>query len=334
MSTTVTSKSREPVNGVRELIRALTGLGISKRTVSDVLPVWWDDSIAEDPAGLVELKVILARRFSLDPKTLFGEGGQVDYLPVVRRYKGGREDLIKKLGPSTGIASSLCRSALSFVGEQHLEDLKDPVALRESILATGTANVGLVELLNVCWRARIPVLHVSLPEKMNKFDALVTSHAGRYGVALCRNEDSEAWLAFHLAHELGHIACGHLNDDGLLVDEQIKNSTATEEQEANDYATKLMGSAGIEPPQLSWKTASVAPRFVAVANDNRILPGHLVLKAAILGDFKCARALLKHIEPAPRARQLINEYSAAELAPLWNYDAEEFISQFFHKTGV
>jgi hypothetical protein len=322
-------------NGVQALLRSLEGLGISPKAVAEVLPPWWDNSIADDPSGLAELKVMLARRLSLDPKSLFGNGEKVDFLPVVRRYKGGREDLIKKLGASTGLANGLCRTALSLVGEQQLEHLKDPVALRQSILATGAPYVGLNELLNVCWRANVPVLHVTLPEKVSKFDALVVSNSGRYAVALCRKENSEAWLAFHLAHELGHIARGHLELDGMLVDEKIDTDTAQQEVEANDYAAKLMGSADIDPPKLSFRLTSTASQFAAVGKANRVSPGHLVLKAGSLaGNFGAARRVLDRVELAPCARQLINERSAEELAPYWNYDTEEFISQFFYKTGV
>lgn len=319
----------------QELLHSLSELGISKKAVAEVLPPWWDNSIADDASGLAELKVMLARRFSLDPNSLFGDAGKVDFLPVVRRYKGGREDLIKKLGASTGLANGLCRTALSLVGAQQLEHLKDPIALRQRILASGAPHVGLNELLNVCWAANVPVLHVTLPEKVSKFDALVVSDAGRYAVALCRKENSEAWLAFHLAHELGHIACGHLEPDGMLVDEKIDTDTAQQEVEANDYAAKLMGSAELDPPKLSFKLTCAAAQFVAVGRANRVLPGHLVLKAGSLAkNFGAARRVLGKVEPASRARQLINERSVEELAPHWSYDTEEFISQFFYKTGV
>lgn len=329
-------RNRVPAeNGMQVLLRSLAGLGICKKAVTEVLPPWWDDAIADDPSGLDELKVMLARRFSLDPKSLFGNAEKPDFLPVVRRYKGGREDLIRKLGASTGLANGLCRTALSLVGSQQLDQLKDPVALRQSILATGAPYVGLTELLNVCWGANVPVLHITLPEKVSKFDALVVSSAGRYAIALCRKESSEAWLAFHLAHELGHIAHGHLESEGMLVDEKIEKDTAQQEVEANDYAAKLMGSAEVQPPRLSFKLSSAAEQFARVGKINRVSPGHLALKAGSLANnFGAARRLLKRVELAPRGRELINERCAQELSPHWNYDTEEFISQFFYKTGV
>lgn len=323
-----------PVGSAQALLRSLEKFGIPKRVITDVLPAWWDNSIADDPSGLLELKVMLARRFSLDPKSIIAEGGEIQYLPVMRLYKGGRDDLMAKLGASTGIASAICRTALSFVGDQVLDHLKDPVALREQVLRAGAANVGLGELLEICWKANIPVLHVTLPENLKKFDALVTSMMGRHAVALCRNEDSEAWLAFHIAHELGHIACGHLEGEGLFVDEKIGADTALQELEANEYAAKLMGSYGVETPKLG-PPHKAAIEFAALAQNKHIVPGHLVLKAGSeANNFGAARAVLKRVELRSRARQMINERSVAELSTRWNYDAEEYISQFFYKAGV
>lgn len=63
----------------------------------------------------------------------------------------------------------------------------------------------------------------------------------RYAIVLCRNHRYSAWPLFILAHELGHIARGHLKQDGLLVDD---DNWATDvegaEKEANDFAVKLL----------------------------------------------------------------------------------------------
>ena len=329
--TAVRRKGTPPESGVQELLRSLKEIGIEKKTVAEVLPIWWDNSIAEDPAGLIELKVMLARRFSLDPATMFDDEKNVDFLPIVRKYKGGSDS--KDLGVATGIASSLCRTALSFMGVQDVSSFADPAALRASILATGAHFVGMRELLSVCWRANVPVLHVSLPPGLLKFDALVTSSADKYAISLCRNEDSDAWLAFHIAHEIGHIALGHLVGDAMLVDEKIETNpfVAQQEREANEYAAVLMGSSNVKLPALSYSDAA---SFLNAGRKEKVLPGHLVLKAGSEGDFKCARAVLKRVEGKTQARKLINDWCAEELSSRWNYDAEEFISQFFHKSGV
>ena len=60
-------------------------------------------------------------------------------------------------------------------------------------------------------------------------------------IVLCRNSRSSAWLLFILAHELAHIALGHIDDDGMLIDENVKrNIQDTEETEANRFAEEVL----------------------------------------------------------------------------------------------
>lgn len=316
------------------LYGALKGIGLSTATIKSVLPTWWDDSYANDPLGLTELKVLLARRLSIDPATIFADDGKVEFLPVIRRYKGGRADLVKTLQSSTLIASALCRTALGTMPPQlDLAPFADPAHLRKSILQTGAKYVGLPELLDFCWSSGIPVLHVSFPQGQKKFDALAICEAGRHAVALCRNEVSPAWLAFHLAHELGHIALGHLNAQGMIIDEKIEDDalTVSQEAEANAYAATLLGSVGIEPPILNFKKRLAQVKsFEELGATNQVLPGHLVLKAGSRDEnFQCARVLLNEIEGKQDARELISSRAINELRQTGiTEEAEEFLTKF------
>ena len=326
--------SRRVTNSTKALYGALKGLGLSPASIKSVLPSWWDDSYADDPLGLTELKVLLARRLSIDPATLFSENLDVEFLPVVRRYKGGRQDLMERLQSSTAIANALCRTALSFVHKQgDYSRLKDPTALRKEILGSGACHVGLEELLDLCWGLGIPVLHICLPQGLKKFDALVISEEDRFAIALCRNEASPAWLAFHLAHEIGHVACGHLSNEGMLVDENIEADIVAieQEKEANDYATRLLGSEDIAPPILNFKKRlSQTKSLVELGTKHQVSPGHLVLKAGSRdNNFACARVLLSDIEGKNNAREVISRRALNELRQMGiNEEAEEFLGKF------
>lgn len=317
----------------KSLYQALNGIGISSSVIRSVLPSWWDDSYAEDPLGLTELKVLLARRLSIDPATIFSDSLAVEFLPVVRRYKGGRQDLISDFQSSTAVANALCRAALSCVTHSGIyESLKDPVNLREKILSAGAGCVGLEQLLDLCWGLSIPVLHVSFPQGLKKFDALVVADGERYAIALCRNEASPSWLAFHLAHEIGHIACGHLAADGVILDEKIEDTlTVQQELEANDYASKLLGSDCIEPPKLNYKKRLAQTReMVELGRHHKVLPGHLVLKAGSRdNNFPCARAMLTNIEATQDGRKIISLRAFDELHRAGiTEEAEEFLEKF------
>jgi Zn-dependent peptidase ImmA (M78 family) len=79
------------------------------------------------------------------------------------------------------------------------------------------------------------------PHRSKKPDGMAVRVGSRYAIVLCRNHRYSAWPLFILAHELGHIARGHLKQDGLLVDD---DNWATDvegaEKEANDFAVKLL----------------------------------------------------------------------------------------------
>jgi Zn-dependent peptidase ImmA (M78 family) len=87
---------------------------------------------------------------------------------------------------------------------------KDPIASRVAILKKHPC-VSLSALLSWCADAYIPVLHIhKLPGK--KMTGLVVREDGRFAIVLSR-KGTPAELLFHLAHELGHIARGHLSEN-------------------------------------------------------------------------------------------------------------------------
>src|SRR5215471_1128165 len=53
-----------------------------------------------------------------------------------------------------------------------------------------------------------------------------------------KNAKHSAWLLFILAHVLGHILRGHVTRDGVLVDQEVDRTSATdaEERAANAFA--------------------------------------------------------------------------------------------------
>lgn len=329
-----------PRNPAKALFKSLAGIGLTQASIKAVLPSWWDDSLAEDPTGIAELKVLLARRLSVDPSTLFDETKSIEFMPVVRRYKGGREDLMDKLCASTAIAGSLGRTALKFLGPQR-NIPADPLALRARILEKGAPWVSLENLIDICWESGIPVLHATLPANLSKFDALVMTEEGRYSIVLCRNEGSVAWLTFHLAHEIGHIACGHIAPDAMLVDEKIEDearSTHQQEVEANDYALKLLGAQGVDLPRIDRRipVSRIAAAARNLGKDHKVLPGHLILKAGKRdNNFPLARQALAFVDGQVDGRTVINARAVQHMSAAgWTDEAEEFLQKFMRAPKV
>ena len=88
-----------------------------------------------------------------------------------------------------------------------------------------------------------------------------------------------------LAHELGHIACRHLEpkEGNALVDEKISEESDfddAQENEANKYAIELL-SGGRKLKLSAWGKADfTATAAVVYGKENKIDPGHVILNAA------------------------------------------------------
>jgi hypothetical protein len=125
---------------------------------------------------------------------------------------------------------------------------------------------------------------------------MVTFVAGRPVVVLLKNAKLAEWMVFILAHELGHVALGHLGtqEGAAVVDEKVslaeEGDAASElvggdvqESEANTYAGGVLVPGGEqitlgEPP---WPVAERLADFaLAFGRKNKVSPGHAVLNAA------------------------------------------------------
>lgn len=103
-------------------------------------------------------------------------------------------------------------------------------------------------------------------------------------IVRCRRSRHTAWLLFILAHELGHLVLGHVPEDGALLDEHIdKDSTDSEEEQANAFAVELLtGASGRRFVATGrWPNArALVESARAIGQRQMIDPGHVVLNYA------------------------------------------------------
>jgi hypothetical protein len=158
----------------------------------------------------------------------------------------------------------------------------DPVGVRAEILASSDVPwTSLEGLLRYCWDRNIAVLHVAAVPTPRGMDALVHRVDGRDVILLTRNEQQlAAWDAFLIAHELGHIALGHVQENESFSDTVDEGQDAKSESEANRYALGVLGS--LDAPAF-WENFSGTPRELAnvlwsQAAQLRIDPEHLALR--------------------------------------------------------
>jgi len=309
-------------NPMTQLYSRLGSVGFPRKYLREiVLPSWWDDEIAHNPAGYTEGLLLLSRNLGLDLSSMQNEA-----VPIGLRNLGPCK--FKKSATTSDEELMLARivatraveliSAAVPVPKKPL--LMSATEIRQLILRAGAPWVNLAGLVDYCWSVGFPVLHVSaFPPKAKKMDGLAYARSGRSAIVLCKNTQYSAWLLFILAHELGHIVRGHINSDGVLIDEQVdRNSSDAEEKAANAFALELL--TGNSQSQV-FAVGPVSARALAKAAyqagvHERIDPGHIVLNYAYQmssNGFAVANAALKLIEPHADAIGLVRSRMLAHL---------------------
>ena len=279
---------------VKELYSRLQAIGISKSFIEKVLPDWWDDEITKAASGMQQLEMRLAQAFNLKLDTLESPSERVLFRnsPESCKFKltegVTKQDVLVAANYATAVAKRLL---YGFSDYEQTQVPPSPSELRRAILASNS-RIDLISLLDWCRTANIPVVHISsLPGK--KMIGLAMREREKYAIVLCK-KGTPSHLLFHLAHEIGHIACGHLVSNGFMADAGESIEEDVEEREANDYAqTLLNGTESPCPPCMQEKKfnpTGLLNYARKVAQDRRVDVGHIILNYA--------KATDKHSEAA------------------------------------
>jgi hypothetical protein len=301
----------------------LGSLGFPRKYLREVvLPDWWDDEVAHNPAGYAEGLLILSRNLGLDLSSL-----QNGTAPVGLRNLGPCKfkKTITKRDEELTVARIVATRAASLAApaapSAHRAFQRSASVIREMILSGRPNWIGLAELVDYCWSVGVPVLHIpAFPAGARKMDGLAWEQSGRRAIVLCKNCKHSAWLLFILAHELGHLAEGHLAGGGALLDEEVNQESADqEEREANSFALELLTgkpTCEVIPVGGVVTARSLATAAVQAGVSLRIDPGHLILNCAHQAqgvDFALANAALNVLEPGGDAPRVIHERMMAQL---------------------
>ena len=287
-------------NPMKPLLRRLAAAGYKTAFVRrKVLPEWWEDDIAQNPAGYQQAVTLLSRNLSLDARSLQEEGGEIRRRALKHpKYKLKPTDTPEQVQAAACIAFRAAQLACRAMPEPPANPAASAIEIRSALLGNGPACIGFEALLDYCWRSGIPVLHVSaFPAGAHRPDALAAMVDGRHAIVLCKQTRYPAWLLFHLAHELGHIALGHLQGGDILVDEEVKGDTDAEEAEANTFAVELLtGHKTRSYNYGSVNAAQLANIVQAVGCDTEVSPGFIALgHARATGNWATANAALRII---------------------------------------
>ncbi|MBE9135732.1 ImmA/IrrE family metallo-endopeptidase [Nodosilinea sp. LEGE 07088] len=296
------------------LLERLEEKGLQAKYVRDrALPTWWDADLEDDPTVVAEAAGYIAKRLGLDIASVFSPEAEIAFKGQAQAKFKKRQDTSKQsLEVVQGLASRVAELVSYAVLPSYHELRKDAAALRQGILARG-CWVNLDSLLALCWQHGIPVVHFSPPQGTKKIDGMVASFNGRLVIVICCARKAAAWLAFILAHELGHILAGHVQEQ-FYVDESItQEEQDPEELEANAIAaTLLLGN----PNNYEWRARLYPNVLVTTARrfsrrDN-VDPGIVCLnygwKRDIKEEWGIAGKALKTFEPIQKAPNTINQH--------------------------
>ena len=308
------------VTDAKTLKRHLQEAGLSRQAIDAAWPSWWSEAAETSPSARAELRFSIARRLGLSARSLAGERVEFVWRDKARfkHLDAGTGDTERAALNSFGMAigHSLLRATAAGEGLAGV-----PAAvLREALLADGEPD--LRGLLSACWGTGIPVAHLlvsPLPKKA--MHAMVIGHEGRHAVLLSRSASYPALVAFTLAHEIGHIALGHILGDNMLVDAEEPAGHAAddaEEQAANAYALEVL--IGDADPDIrinfdTFNSAELAEAVLRVGPASGIEPGTLALAVAYRRNaWPVAMAAMKFIYDGPASvAQSVNNVAAGQL---------------------
>ncbi|WP_341916995.1 ImmA/IrrE family metallo-endopeptidase [Polaromonas sp. YR568] len=307
------------------LLQRLGNAGFSETFVKASLPVGWIEEQDESSSSQMLARLLLARRLNLDPITLMDDGVPLGFL-----HSGPVKFKHLRLGPGprrealTGFAIGVARilfSACSFSSQTgHAFSATE---MRRSVLASGRDHIGFGDVLSLCWSLEIPVLHLQLfPAQTKGITAMAIRIGHRHAILVARESGPPAQYMFHVAHELGHIALGHLADSAAIIDADPNdpandpNELVDDEEEhaADRFAQELLTGTSNFRVDRDIKAArgnanELAKLAMISARKLGIDPGHIVLSFAnTTGEWALAMAAIQLIpDQEKKPSHLVNE---------------------------
>lgn len=292
-----------------DLLSRLGVVGVPAKFARTVLPSWWDDAIARSPSGLQQAQMYFSRAFRIDLSSLADVHAPVQFQPSQRKFKLSRNVAESDVSISAHFATAIANLALVGFSSVQKAVPKDPGELRAAILQNHDC-VNLSALLSWCNEVGIPVMHIyNLPGK--KMTGLVVRENNRFAIVLSK-KGSPSHLLFHLAHELGHIANGHLKNNGFVVDEKIGGTDEgdADEKEADAYAIRLLNGREVAYKQGGSISNSKALYNAALqkATQERIDVGHIILNFGhSQGNYSLANSAMKFIPGETDGIKVVNK---------------------------
>jgi hypothetical protein len=289
--------------------RVLRNLGYSDASITAAWPYWWTDDAESSPSAQAELRFTLARNLGLDARSFFEEDGAPRFVwhdearfKQLRAEDEGTRAALASFGMSLArIIAEVSREAAALTGVS-AGDLRASVLQRQPF-------VRLLDLLGICWAVGHPVIHLRVfPMAAKRMAAMTVMTRSQPVILLGKDARYPAPIAFYVAHELGHLALGHVPDGHVLVDLERtgfgRDELDDEELAADRFALELLTGSPtpvVLPNSNTFSARSLAASALASSAKLRIEPGTLALCLGhATGDWRRANSALPRIYDSPR----------------------------------
>lgn len=200
-------------------------------------------------------------------------------LGVSLAFAANRED-DRRPSPVQRLARSVSEISVDAADAPSVHLPADAAALRKAVLDGKEREITLADLLRFAWENGILVVPMAAGPG---FQAVAWYVAQRPVIVLRLTRSYSAQWLFTLAHELGHLALGHIKaDSGLVdVDEPGKVAGDQAEDEANEFAKEVLAPGSDElfeeirrqmPPSVADQKKAFKGVMVSVAGKARVDP--------------------------------------------------------------
>jgi len=269
---------------MKDLYERLKDVGFDANFVRyRILPDWWEDDLASTASNRALAEAAISRMLKFPIGQLRNPKSTLKLPPISSvRLKRNKGVDAKSVLPAILLAEQTARSLVAVLAA--VDPFQGPISAaqaRKTILAK-RHFVDLAGLLDFAWQHGVAVLHLAeLPKATKKFSGMAMFCVESPVIVLACGRDSPPWVAFHLAHELGHILLGHVTvGSSPLADGDIDQlDQDTDERAADEFACAVLtGFPTLDAKAVFGLTADklvdVAKRFAAA---NSIDPGTVAL---------------------------------------------------------
>lgn len=299
-----------------QLLTQLTALKYRQKFLETAVPSWWTPEAEASPNGLEHLKLLLAQYLGLDMAVLLRDGEIKPIAPSGMSFKRSSDlQHVKPPDPNLAYFSRVVKSLAGTI-EPSLPIPTVASELHSEILGKTDAQcVTLAAILEYCWSHHIAVVHVdNFPVEKKGLDALVYRVKDRYVIIVARAIDpgAAARASFIIAHELGHIALGHVQENTGIIDDPSEDERHRRDEAAADaFAAEILSGGRYKR---SWRGGSkradtLAERAQTHGKQWKIDPGVLLWRCAYEeGLWSNATAAMRYLKPLPvSTHQFIND---------------------------